>query len=135
MQRVFICSTQVDLSEERQSVINAILRLKLQHDSMEYFGAHPEQPLDICLERVRKSDLVVVIVGHMYGSTVPSIGLSYSEVEYDAAFRAGKPCLVYFKSEDVPVLPKYMERDQDKYPMLQKFKQKLKSQHTIAYFR
>jgi len=52
-QRVFICSTQVDLLDERAGVIDAIARLQLQHEAMEYFGARPNQPLSTCIEHVR----------------------------------------------------------------------------------
>ncbi len=34
---VFVCSTFSDLSQEREGVLDAIRRLKLQHDSMEFF--------------------------------------------------------------------------------------------------
>jgi Domain of unknown function (DUF4062) len=41
---VFVCSTISDLSQEREKVLDAIRRLKLQHDSMEFFGARAERP-------------------------------------------------------------------------------------------
>ena len=34
---IFVCSTFSDLSQEREGVLDAIRRLKLQHDSMEFF--------------------------------------------------------------------------------------------------
>jgi hypothetical protein len=67
---VFVCSTFNDLSEERKGVLDAIQRLKLKHDSMEFFGARAEQPIETCLQEVRVSDILVVIVGHRYGSIV-----------------------------------------------------------------
>ena len=79
---VFVCSTLSDLSQEREGVLDAIRRLKLQHDSMEFFGARADQPIETCLQEVRASDVLVVIVGHRYGSIVPEFGISYSEAEY-----------------------------------------------------
>ena len=35
---VFVCSTYNDLAEERNAVLDAIRRLQLQHDFMEFFG-------------------------------------------------------------------------------------------------
>ena len=58
---VFLCSTFSDLSAEREAVLDAIRRLQLQHDSMEFFGARAQQPIETCLEEVRKSDILVVI--------------------------------------------------------------------------
>jgi hypothetical protein len=134
-QRVFICSTQVDLSDERAGVIDAVARLQLQHQSMEFFGARPNQPLSTCIDQVRQSDIIVVIIGHMYGTIVPSLGVSYSEAEYDEGHRLGKPCLVYFRRDDVPILPKFVESDSEKQKLLGDFRVKIQTRHTIAYFR
>jgi hypothetical protein len=134
-QRVFICSTQVDLLDEREGIIDAIARLQLQHESMEFFGARPDQPLSTCIERVRQSDILVVIVGHMYGTIALDLGVSYSEAEYDEGYRLGKPCLAYFRRDDVPILPKFVENDPEKRKLLSAFREKLQTRLTVAPFR
>ena len=131
---VFVCSTFSDLSEEREGVLDAIRRLKLEHDSMEFFGAHAEQPIETCLQEVRKSDVLVVIIGHRYGSIVPNLGISYSEAEYTEGHRLKKPCLVYMRDENVRILPRQMERDPEKLKLLEKWKEGLHSRHTVASF-
>src|ERR1044072_5128956 len=90
---VFICGTYADLQDERSSVIDSLNRLHFDHDSMEFFGARPEAPIDVCLEEVRKSDVLVVIVGHRYGSFVPSTDRSFTETEYEEGMRHDKSCL------------------------------------------
>jgi hypothetical protein len=132
---VFICSTFSDLSGEREAVLDAIRRLQLQHDSMEFFGARAEQPIETCLQEVRKSDVLVVIVGHRYGTIVPKLGVSYSEAEYSEGYRLRKPCLVYIRDENVPILPRYMERDPQKLALLEKWKDTLQNRHTVAAFQ
>lgn len=132
---VFVCSTFSDLSSEREAVLDAIRRLQLQHDSMEFFGARAEQPIEACLEEVRRSDVLVVIVGHRYGSLVPNLGISYSEAEYSEGHRLGKPCLVYIRDENIPVLPRHMERDPEKLVLLEKWKSILQQRHTVATFQ
>lgn len=132
---VFVCSTFSDLSQEREGVLDAIRRLKLQHDSMEFFGARAEQPIETCLKEVRASDALVVIVGHRYGSIVPELGISYSETEYAEGFRLGKPCLVYMRDDNVPILPRHMERDPEKLKLLERWKETLQSRHTVATFQ
>ncbi len=131
---VFVCSTFSDLSQEREGVLDAIRRLKLQHDCMEFFGARAEQPIDTCLQEVRASDMLVVIVGHRYGSIVPNLGISFSEAEYAEGFRLKKPCLVYMRDDNVPILPKHMERDPEKLKLLEAWKEALQSRHTVATF-
>src|ERR1700730_2263299 len=132
---VFLCSTFEDLSDERNRVLDAIQRLKLQHDSMEFFGARAEQPIEVCLQEVRESDALVVIVGHRYGSIVPDLGISYSEAEYEEGHKLKRPCLVYVRDENVPVLPRHMERNPEKLRLLEKWKGVLNSRHTVATFQ
>lgn len=131
---VFLCSTFSDLSDEREAVLDAIRKLQLQHDSMEFFGARPGVPIETCLSEVRKSDILVVIVGHRYGSLVPDLGISFSEAEYEEGFRLRKPCLVYLLDENVPVLPRNIERDPDKIRQLDRWKNLLRERHTVAPF-
>jgi hypothetical protein len=132
--RVFICSTYRDLSGEREGVMEAIRRLQHLHDSMEYFGARPNLPIETCLDQVRRSDVMIVIVGHLYGSIVPEAGVSYTEAEYNEGVRLGKPCLVYMRDEDALIPPKYMEQDPEKIILLKKFKEMLRKNHTFATY-
>jgi tetratricopeptide (TPR) repeat protein len=131
---VFVCSTFDDLEQEREGVLDAIRRVQSRHNAMEFFGARPGRPIDICLDEVRKSDLLVVIVGLKYGSLPPGIGISYSQAEYEEGVRLKKPCLVYLRDDDVPILPKYVERDPDKLRLLETWKRALNAKHTVAKF-
>jgi hypothetical protein len=131
---VFVCSTFDDLEQEREAVLDAIKRVQQRHNAMEFFGAQPGRPIDVCLEEVRKSDLLVVIVGLKYGSLPPGMGISYSQAEYEEGVRLEKPCLVYLRDDDVPILAKYVERDPDKLRLLEAWKQTLNGRHTVAKF-
>ena len=130
----FLCSTYADLSEEREQILRAIRKLQLQHDSMEFFGARSNQAIETCLEEVRRSDLLVVVVGHRYGSLVPGREQSFSEAEYAEGHRLGKPCLVYIRSDEAPVLPKFVERNPDNLRRLERWKSVLSERHTVAQF-
>ena len=131
---VFVCSTFDDLVEEREAVLDAIRRVQSRHNAMEFFGARPGRPIDVCLEEVGRSDLLVVIVGLKYGSLPPEMGISYSQAEYEEGARLEKPCLVYLRDDDVPILPKYVERDPDKLRLLDAWKLALNANHTVAKF-
>lgn len=132
---VFLCSTYSDLVQERAAVIQAIQRLKLQHDAMEFFGARPDGVIENCLREVRGSDLLVVIVAHRYGSFVPDEKISYTEAEYREGHRLGKPCLVYFRDESVPVLPGSFETRTRGLQALRRFKKLLRSRHMVHPFK
>ncbi len=131
---VFVCSTYIDLIEERRAAIDSIDRLKLRYESMEVFGARPGRPLDSCLAEVRKSNVIVVIVGHRYGSLVPGDSMSYSEAEYQEAYRLKKLCLIYMRDDGVQVPATRFESDPAKLQALLAFKQTLDERHTIAKF-
>jgi len=131
---VFLCGTFADLSVERAAVLTAVERLGLQRSSMELFGAWTDRPIDVCLREVRQSDVLVVVVAHMYGTLVPNMGISFSEAEYREGYSVGKPCLVYLKSDDVPTLPKHFELDAQKRDLLGKYKALLRDRHTHSVY-
>jgi tetratricopeptide (TPR) repeat protein len=131
---VFVCSTFDDLEQEREAVLDAIRRVQQRHNAMEFFGARPGRPIDVCLAEVRKSDLLVIIVGLKYGSLPAGMRISYSQAEYEEGVRLGKPCLVYLRDEDIAILPKYVEQDPDKIKLLKTWKDALNAGHTVAKF-
>jgi hypothetical protein len=102
---------------------------------MEFFGARANRPIQTCLQEVRRSNILVVIVGHRYGSLVPEMGVSFSEAEYNEGCALNKPCLVYMRDENVPILPKHMERDPGKLMLLERWKETLRKRHTVATFQ
>ncbi|MFL5385409.1 MAG: TIR domain-containing protein [Longimicrobiaceae bacterium] len=131
---VFLCGTHRDLVPERNAVIQAIRELQAEHDTMEFFGARPHPPLATCLEEVGRSDVLVVIVGHRYGDFAPGREVSFTEAEYEEGIRLDKPCLVYLRREDVPILPGDFEQNPRGLEGLKRFKETLLTRHTPAWF-
>lgn len=132
--KVFVCATYSDLAEERKSVLEAITRLQHQYDSMEFFGARTNRPIETCLQEVRESDLLVVILGHLYGTIVAGTDLSFTETEYNEGYRLGKPCLIYTRDPKAPILIEHVESDPDKSARLKAFKATLHQRYTVAPF-
>lgn len=129
---MFLCSTYADLAEERGLVLDAIRRLQQQHHAMEFFGARSDSPIETCLDEVRKSDLVVVVVGHRYGSLVADRDISYSQAEYEEAVRLPRPVHVYIRRGE-PTGNDAQEPEQQR--RLDAFKALLSSRHTVAMFQ
>lgn len=132
---VFLCGTYADLAAEREAVLGAIRGLQHEHQAMEYFGARPDRPIETCLQEVRASDVIVVVVGFLYGSIVPGSDFSYTQAEYEEAQRLEKTCLVYVRDEDSLIPAKYMERDPTKMIRLKSFREILEGRHTVVRFR
>lgn len=133
--KVFISSTQRDFLDERRKVFDALQRLQIKYTAMEFFGARPEYPIEVCLNEIRTCDMFIGIIGHLYGEIVPEENISFTEMEYNAASRIGLPRLIYMKSEDVPTLPEHIEHDPSKMEKLESFKRKVKERHPIDFFK
>jgi hypothetical protein len=131
---VFLSGTFTDLKEERRAVLDVLQRLNLAHGSMETFGARPELPLDACLDQVRASDALVVLVGTRYGSVVPRTGVSYTECEYDEAYGLSRPCLIYMRDGLMIASVGSAEAESGEAERLIAFRRKLRSRHMVYAF-
>jgi Domain of unknown function (DUF4062) len=107
----FVSGTAVDLLEERRAIIDVLQSLGICTHSMEQFGARAARPIDTCLAEVRSSDIMILIIGHRYGTLVPGSkpSISFSHAEYLEAIASGVRPLVYIRSDDVEILPTYVE--------------------------
>ena len=132
---VFLCSTHDDLEIERAAILKAVRELDFRPGAMEFFGARSDVPLETCLEEVRSCDALLVVVGHMYGTFIPDGDISYSEAEYNEGYENRKPCLVYMRREDIPVLPRHVETRETAIQALASFKKTLRDRHTVFEFK
>jgi hypothetical protein len=89
--QVFISSTYLDLRDERQAAVEAILRSGHLPAGMELFTAGDKSQWEIIQRWITESDIYVLILGGRYGSIEPNSGMSYTELEYDFAVSSGKP--------------------------------------------
>jgi hypothetical protein len=71
--RVFISSTCEDLKDSghRAAARDAALNADFQPVMMEYWAAQGNPPLNVCLEKVRQTDVHVAIVAHRFGWAPP----------------------------------------------------------------
>jgi len=79
----------------RSAAREAITSLGHQPVMVEDLGAKPSSPQVVCLDGLRQSDIVVLILGERYGATLPS-GLSATYEEYREA-RDRKPVLAFIQ--------------------------------------
>jgi hypothetical protein len=99
--KIFISSLIGGFELERQAARRAVETLRYQPIMAEDFGAQPTSPQVACLQGVRDSDLVVLILGERYGAIPPGSSLSATHQEYREA-RASKPVLAFVQQGVTP---------------------------------
>lgn len=89
--QIFVSSTYIDLKEERQAAVEAILKSGNIPAGMELFTSGNESQLDTIKRWIDESDIFLLILGGRYGSIEPKSNKSYTELEYDYAKTKEKP--------------------------------------------
>jgi hypothetical protein len=117
----------------------AVIRAGDALADMAYFTARDSKPAQYCQDQVRTCDVFVGLVGLRYGSAVrDQPGVSYTELEFDAATEAGIPRLMFLldSGAELPVTPgQLLDQDQGLQERQRKFRGKvLDSGVTAATF-
>lgn len=134
MKRVFLSSTGKDLLFCRQAAYEAIEGLDGYHCvRMEDFGARNFSAVEFDREKIKKCDLFVVIVGHLYGSIPPRSEASFTELEYQNAVELNKPRLVFLASDNFQIPINLIEPDA-KRAKQRVFREKLTKERIVDYF-
>lgn len=124
--QVFISSTFVDLREEREQVIRAVLEMGHIPVGMEMFSAADDEQWSIITRQIDEADYYALVLAHRYGSTTPS-GIGYTEKEYDYAVSKGIPVMGFVLDDEASWPAHQIETDEDKRLRLEQFRAKAKS--------
>ena len=98
--QVFISSTFIDLKEERQVAVQAILKSGHIPAGMELFKASDEDQWHVIKKWIEESDIFLLILAGRYGSIEPISGKSYTHLEYEYALKIQKPYFVILIDEE-----------------------------------
>ncbi|OOG77791.1 DUF4062 domain-containing protein [Flavobacterium sp. A45] len=126
--QVFVSSTYLDLVEERQQVIHALLELDCIPAGMELFPATDEDAWTLIKEVIDNCDYYILIIAGKYGS-MNGKGVSYTEMEFDYAILTNKPiiCFVHQNIEELPSIK--TEKTESSQKKLLDFKTKAQTKH------
>lgn len=97
--QVFISSTFLDLKDERQAAVEAILDAGHIPAGMELFKAGNEDQLKTIKRWIDESDVYLLILGGRYGSLDTESGKSYTHLEYEYAVEKGMPVFAVVLSD------------------------------------
>jgi hypothetical protein len=89
--QVFVSSTFVDLRQERQAAVEAILEAGHIPAGMELFASGDESQMEVIRQWIDDSDVFFLILGGRYGSVEPISKKSYIQLEFEYATEKKKP--------------------------------------------
>ncbi|GFE76154.1 DUF4062 domain-containing protein [Novosphingobium sp. TCA1] len=99
--RIFISSLISGFEPQRAAARRAVSTLRHEPVMAEDFGAQPHSPQIACLQGLRGSDMVVLILGEGYGFVPPGSPLSATHQEYREA-RETRPVLAFVQEGIAP---------------------------------
>jgi Domain of unknown function (DUF4062) len=98
--QVFVSSTFLDLKDERQAAVKAILEAGHIPAGMELFTSGDESQLEVIKQWIDASDVYLLILGGRYGSVEENSQKSYTHIEYEYAMSLKKPLFACVMKEE-----------------------------------
>ncbi|WP_278184278.1 DUF4062 domain-containing protein [Mycobacterium kubicae] len=119
-------STYVDLIEERQAIIQALLELECIPAGMELFVATDQDQWNLIKGVIDLSDYYLLIIGARYGH-VTDENISYTEKEYNYALEVNKPIIAFVHANPDDVPQGVTDKDAEKAKMLAAFRERVRN--------
>lgn len=131
--KIMLSSTYTDLKDFRLETLRLLENLSHNIQAMEFFYAKSNKPLEVCLNETRKCDIFICLVAWKYGTIDEESGKSYTQLEYEEAYRRQIPCLIFLLKEDIEWPVRFVDREEQS-KKLQDFRRILEKNHTCHYF-
>ncbi len=125
--QVFVSSTYVDLIEERNEIMQALLELECMPSGMELFPAANDTQWEWIKKVIDESDYYIVVIGDRYGSISENTGLSYTEMEYRYALETNKPIIGFVHQNPGKLSADRVEKSEENRKKLKEFKNLVQS--------
>ena len=132
--QIFVSSTQIDLKDEREKIINELNRVGYIAVGMEQFPASDDTQMDFIRPIIDESDYYIVIIKGRYGSVDPATGLSYTENEFEYAQEKKKPCLAFIYGDRKSLTGHDGDDDLAKTKKLNEFIERLEAKRIVKYW-
>lgn len=125
--QVFVSSTYVDLIEERNEIMQALLELECMPAGMELFPAANDTQWEWIKKVIDESDYYIVVIGDRYGSISEKTELSYTEMEYRYAIETNKPIIGFVHQNPGKLSADRIEMSEENRKKLKEFKDLVQS--------
>jgi hypothetical protein len=124
-EQVFVSSTYVDLSDERQEVIQTLLEADCIPAGMELFPASDDDRWTLIKRVIDDCDYYLVVIGGRYGSVDEESGLSFTEMEFDYAVTQKKPVMGFLHGDPGSIVKDKSELSAEASKKLDDFRSKV----------
>lgn len=131
--QVFVSSTYVDLQDERQQVLQALMEMDCIPAGMELFPAADEEQWEFIKRVIDDCDYYLLIIGGKYGS-LSSEGISYTEMEYDYAVEQGLKIVALLHDEPDNLPGTKIEIDPQAREKLNQFREKVSNGRLVKFW-
>ena len=95
--KIFLSSTFKEFRDERYEIAKLAGILSVLINGAEDWGDRGKSKEETLKMNVDKSDVVVLLVGNLYGNESKELGKSFTEIEINHAFSQGKRIFAYFR--------------------------------------
>lgn len=130
-EQVFVSSTFIDLSSEREKVIQGLLEADCFPAGMELFPAADDEKFDLIKGVIDDSDYYLLILGGRYGSEDDETELSYTEMEYDYAVESRKPIIAFVHGDPDKIPVGQTDKNDEKAAKLRAFREKVEKNKVV----
>lgn len=119
--QVFVSSTYLDLQDERQEIMQALLELDCIPAGMELFPAANEDQWTLIKRVIDDCDYYILVVANRYGA-IGQDGISYTEMEYRYALERNKPIIGFLHETPSSIASDKSERSPEAVVKLDAFR-------------
>lgn len=132
--KVFVSSTFTDLEDERKEVTQALLESDCMPSGMELFHAADISQWNLIQNEISLCDFYIVIIAGRYGSVHPKTNKSYTQMEYEYAYKLGIPifAFIYKSPDDLPA--KKSEKNSKYQKKLDEFKNRIVNERIVKFW-
>jgi Domain of unknown function (DUF4062) len=131
--QIFVSSTQADLRNEREAIINELTKVGYIAVGMEQFPATDEEQMDFIRPVIDESDYYIVVIKGRYGS-LGGDGVSYTEKEFRYAVETKKPAMAFLYKDVGALRVSDTDNDPEKMGKLRAFRAELEEKRIVKHW-